>query len=120
MDGFTAIPSQIANAQGKEQMTFDWDKAAKIINKALKTDPNLTAEAGLEGDWAYTGGTIYENNKPVKYSYTFLSSNWATPTLIISSNGVDTSYECYTTKKSRFGSGSKWDKKSLAILKANQ
>ena len=96
---------------------FDWDKAAEIIKEKLKTNPNLTAEAGLEGDWNYTGGIIFENGQPTTENYTFLESNWATPTLIITlDNGKDESFECFTGVNERFDAKAKWDKISLSIL----
>jgi len=98
---------------------FDWDKAAEIIKEKLKTNPNLTAEAGLEGDWDYTGGTIFKNGKPTTEYYTYLESNWAMPTLIITlDNGQDESFDCFTGANERFSSDAKWDEISLAILNA--
>lgn len=42
-------------------MVFDWDKAARLIQEKKPK----WATAGLRGDWEYTGGTIYEDGKPV-------------------------------------------------------
>lgn len=116
-EGLLGLDSAMAKAKGNPQRVFDWDKAARIIKDALEKDPNLTAEAGLEGDWDYTGGVIFNNGKPNTEDYTYLSSNWATPTLILTINGESESMDCYTTEeKSRFGSDSKWDNRSLTIL----
>lgn len=103
--------------RGPLQMAFDWDKAAKIIKKNLKLHPDLKAEAGLQLDWEYTGGTIFEQGKPVIDDYTYLSSDWAKPTLILSWGGFEQmEIECFTKENDRFGSKSKWDDKSLKIL----
>jgi hypothetical protein len=60
---------------------FDWDKAAEIIKER---QPEWAA-AGLIEDWGYTGGTIYSDGAPESPddTYTYLASNWATPTLVI-------------------------------------
>lgn len=98
--------------------TFDWDLAAKHIREHLLTHPDLKAEAGLQDDWEYTGGVIFDNGQPVTDSYTELSSNWATPTLILSWDGEEQiELDCYTTDPTtRFSSDSKWDEISLAVL----
>lgn len=96
---------------------FDWDKAAAKIKELLPSYPNLTAEAGLQGDWDYTGGIIFEDGKPNSESYTYLASTWAIPTLIITADGEELiEMPCYTNKSKRFNSESKWDKASLKIL----
>lgn len=76
MDTMSAFIQGEAN-RGREQKVFDWDKAAELI-RARK--PNK-AGAGLSGDWEWTGGTIYLDGSPVKNSYTYLASTWATPEL---------------------------------------
>lgn len=98
------------------QKAFDWDKAAEIIKDRLKTHPDLIAEAGLRGDWKYTGGEIFRDGKPTNEDYTYLSSNWAIPTLILSWDGYEQEEIDCSIIDSRFGSGSKWDNKSLKIL----
>jgi hypothetical protein len=111
------ILAKLAKEKGNTQMAFDWDKAAEIIKEKLKLHPDLKAEAGLQGDWAYTGGTIFENGKPTNDEYTFLSSNWAKPTLILEWDGEEQEeIECLTDDNERFNSDTKWDDKSLAIL----
>lgn len=104
----TAIPEELKN----KFKYFDWNKAAEIIKERLKTSPNLVAEAGLQGDWNYTGGVIFEDGKPTNDSYTYLCSNWAIPTLEIDGEDMD----CYTTEDDKYDSDSKWDDESLAIL----
>lgn len=100
-------------------MSFDWDKAASIIKKELINHPSLTAEAGLQGDWAYTGGEIFSAGKPVTDEYTYLRSNWAEPTLILNWDGQEQmEIECYVTgEEHRFNADSKWDETSIALLK---
>ena len=72
---------------GKPMMVFDWHKAADLINER---NPKKVS-AGLHGDWAWTGGLIYENNMPVNAddTYTFLSSTWATPEISIDGEIID-------------------------------
>lgn len=97
--------------------TFDWNKAAEIIKEKHKIHPDLIAEAGLQRDWDNTGGIIFENGKPTNENYTYLSSNWAIPTLILSSNGEEfEEIECYVEGETKYHSGSEWDEESLAIL----
>ncbi len=96
---------------------FNFDKAANIIKEYLKDHPDLIAEAGLEGDWAYTGGVIFRDGKPVTDEYTYLSSTWATPTLVLSWEGEDQmSFDCSCPENKRFHSSAKWDKKAIKIL----
>lgn len=116
-EGFLGIQAEDARKNGNKMKTFDWDKAAQIIKEKLKTDNNLIAEAGLEGNWGHTGGIIFENGKPDSDNYTYLSSNWAIPTLIINN---EEEIPCYTEDEdSRFDLGSKWDDISLNILHNN-
>lgn len=100
-------------------MVFDWDKAAKTIKEYLKNHPDLIAEAGLQEDWDYTGGIIFSNNEPISDTDTYLASNWAVPTLILSwDNKEQEEIECYCIKEnSRFDKNSKWDDESLKLLK---
>lgn len=96
---------------------FDWDKAAQIIKERLVEHPDLTAEAGLAGDWAYTGGCIFTEGYAVISDYTYLSSTWAIPTLVLSWDGEEQEeIDCYCDASERFDSKSKWDEESLKIL----
>tara|TARA_R110002153_G_C13141927_1_gene481046 strand:- start:264 stop:659 length:396 start_codon:yes stop_codon:yes gene_type:complete len=116
-EGFLGTQAQVAKKQGKSMMTFDWDKASEIIKTRVKEHKDLTAEAGLEGDWDYTGGEIFADGKPTNDDYTYLSSNWATPTLILSWDGTEQEeIECFTNETERLKSYSKWDDESLKIL----
>lgn len=114
-DGFLGVEANKAAKQGKPHMAFDWSKAAQIIKDAFSKHPDLTAEAGLQGDWDYTGGIIFEDGKPTNEHYTYLKSNWATPTLLLSWDGEEQEeIECFSTEK--YTADSKWDIESLSIL----
>lgn len=95
---------------GKEKMIFDWDKAARLIRERKPE----CASAGLRGDWEWTGGTIYEDGRPVKDDYTFLASTWAVPELNMDGDIM----ECFRMKHEVPGwdSKTKWPKSALDIL----
>jgi hypothetical protein len=63
----------------RELMVFDWDKAARLIVE------HEASEAGLAGDWEWTGGTIFSDGRPIpkEETYVYLSSTWATPEIDI-------------------------------------
>lgn len=90
----------------KPLMVFDWIKAAKLI----KEHQPQVAEAGLDGDWDYTGGVIY-NGKPVTDSYTYLASTWCKPYLVM--DGEE--YECWEFD-SKWSDSTKWPQEALDIL----
>ena len=116
-DGFDGSRANRATAQGAKMKAFDFDKAAEIIKEHLYEHPDLIAEAGLQGDWNYTGGVIFENGVPDSESYTYLASLWATPTLILSWDGIEQmEIPCHCEANDRFNSDSKWDDQSLKIL----
>ena len=81
-EGFLGVKAKESTL--KVNRAFDWDLAAKTIKEHISEHPELVAEAGLQGDWNYTGGVIFKDGKPISEDYTYLSSNWAIPTLIIS------------------------------------
>lgn len=109
MDTFSAFAKGEAN-RGREPMVFDWDKAARLIAEHKPTE----ASAGLASDWEWTGGTIYRDGKPDMESYTYLSSTWATPEIVI--DGVV--HECFVmaSQAPEWGSDTKWPASALAIL----
>lgn len=115
-EGFLGIEAKAAKAQGETPKAFDWDKAALIIKEQLINHPDLVAEAGLQGDWEFTGGVIFKNGKPTNDDYTYLASIWAIPTLILSIDGNEQEIDCFVEENERFTSNSKWDEKSLEIL----
>lgn len=114
MDSFTAFMMREMN-RGKELMVFDWDKAAQII----KEQKPVIASAGLRSDWEWTGGTIYRNGKPIKNSYTYLSSTWAVPELELKfADSTSKIIDCYKMQHEvpEWDSDTKWPKSALAIL----
>lgn len=93
---------------------FDWNKAAEIIRDRKPT----LAEAGLEGDWAYTGGVIYEDGEIIKDSYTYLASDWAVPTLVLND---EESVECWVyMDESDFNHDTKWPECAITILNSSK
>lgn len=95
---------------------FDWVWAAALIRDRC-LDGNLkVASAGLQDDWEYTGGKIFENGSPVpaEETYTFLSSTWAIPELCLDGD----IFECWIWAKDSPGwdAGTYWPPESLAIL----
>lgn len=111
MDSITAFAMGYAN-RGKEMKVFDWDKAARLI---VEHKPDV-ASAGLSEDWEYTGGVIYAGCKPVKGSYTFLASTWATPEIELDGE----SFDCYVMQsKTKWNEHTKWPKSAMAILDGN-
>lgn len=96
--------------RGKEQMVFDWDKAARLI---AERKPEFAA-AGLRSDWEYTGGTIYDDGEPVMNDYTYLASTWAVPELSLEGELV----ECYVmASETEWNEDTKWPESALKILK---
>ena len=85
----------------KELMVFDWNKAIELILK----NKNSEIEAGLCGDWEWTGGLIFNEGEiiPREETYTYLASLWATPQIRI--DGCD--YDCYIME-----SETNWDSES--------
>ena len=108
MDTFSAFFRGQATKE-KRLMVFDWVKAAQIIKDAGAKN---YAEAGLAGDWEYTGGTIY-NNRIVEDSYTYLASTWATPQILIN----EEYYDCYIMEdETDWGPDTKWPEEAKKIL----
>ena len=105
-----------SKAQGSTSapMVFDWHKAAELIRARRPS----TASAGLAEDWEWTGGGIYSDGAPVKQcdTYTYLSSNWATPELEMDGERMD----CFIKKADSPGwdSDTYWPESALAILNA--
>ena len=97
-------------SQGKELMVFDWDTAARLIREM---QPRVVS-AGLRGDWNWTGGTIYEDERPVLDCYTYLASTWAVPEIDLDGKCRD----CYKMQSEvpDWNSQTKWPDSALAIL----
>lgn len=99
--------------KGRELMVFDWEKAARLINERK---PRIV-EAGLSGDWEWTGGVIYKDGKPVFDDYTFLASTWAVPEICFDEDVAEV-FPCYRMKHETPGwdSDTKWPYSSISIL----
>lgn len=95
-----------------EHRVFDWDEAARLI---AKHKPEV-AEAGLSEDWEWTGGEICRTGKPIAKdeTYTYLSSNWATPALRMDGEEIP----CWRLKSETPGwvAETYWPESALAIL----
>ena len=111
MDNLKAFSAGQAN-RGKEPKVFDWEKAAKLIKELGASE----AEAGLSGDWEYTGGCIFQDGKPVPRdeTYVYLASTWATPEIEIDGVVMD----CFRMASETPGwdSDTYWPPEALAIL----
>ena len=109
------IAKRATGRVGNGVMVFDWDRAAQIIRDQKPSH----VEAGLSGDWDYTGGPIYANGAivPKNSTYTFLSSFWATPQIEIDGNRID----CFVMQGDdcQWGSYTYWPESARSILAAN-
>lgn len=103
----------VAN-QGKPLMVFDWDKAALAIKRMKPT----LARAGLRGDWEWTGGIIYKDDKPTTSYYTYLASTWAVPELEIDGEVMP----CYRMEDEapKWNAKTKWPKSAREILERQE
>jgi hypothetical protein len=98
-------------SRGREMKVFDWDKAAKII----KERKPVIAEAGLESDYEWTLGPIYENGKRTpERGCTYLISTWATPMLIVDGDEMS----CYKMQSEHpeWNDETWWPKSAVEIL----
>lgn len=113
MDNFSAFVMGEAN-RGKEEMVFDWDKAARIIKELGAED----ASAGLRNDWDWTGGYIFRGGKPCYSEFMYLASTWAVPELEIDGEVIP----CYRMKSETGGwnSHTKWPESSLSIIEGHK
>lgn len=119
MDIFTAMARAQANSH-KPMMVFDWDKAAHLIKQNI-SDLDY-ASAGLQGDWEWTGGCIYQDNKPDLESYTYLASCHAIPELIlVLKDDSRIKHSCYISEsKTTWDAKTKWPQSALDILGSNR
>ena len=110
MDTLKAFAMGQAN-KGKELKVFDWEKAARLIKEK---NPSLV-RAGLQFDWEWTGGDIY-NGKPIplEETYVYLASTQATPEIEIDGEIQD----CYKMQNETPGWDAKtyWPNDALKIL----
>lgn len=78
-------------------MVADYNKAKKILNKLIDSGRDIiTAEMGLDGDWAINSCLIYDGEKHYEYTE-WGHSIWATPIMII--NFSDSPSETYEVWK---------------------
>lgn len=97
--------------KGKEKRVFDWISAAKKIKEKK---PQI-AEAGLQGDFEYTSGTIYEDGEVLRSRSCYLASNWATPILVMD----DEVYECFLMEEqTEYDQNTMWPEEALAIIES--
>lgn len=98
----------------KDVMVFDWDEAARIIKK----EKPLWAEAGLMGDWPYTGGCIYKKDDIFVEDYTYLASTWALPALLLFDGEKKWYIECYVMgSETEWNEHTVWPDSAVKILK---
>lgn len=117
--GADVLAQSLLNKCNKPK-SFDWLTAAKIIKARFAEDSGIRVEAGLCDDWAYTGGCIFENGEPNVDDYTYLSSTWATPAMIITmSNGDEIEIPCFESE-GKYHSDSKWPEESLNVINTKQ
>jgi hypothetical protein len=110
---YTGMAKGKANrAAGIEPKVFDWDKAARLIAEY----GYRSAEAGLAEDWSHTSGTIFDNGEPTEYGYAYLSSDWATPILVID----DEEIECSVGMESGWNASTHWPQSALELLNASR
>lgn len=111
MDTLSAFARAQANINKKHRV-FDWNKAARRIKETGATE----AYAGLSQDWKYTGGIIFSEGEPVseEETYTYLSSNWATPELDL--NGEVEDCWVYEDETDGWGPYTYWPESALKIL----
>lgn len=111
MDTYTAFQMG-ERYRGCRSRVFDWHKAARIIKETKTTE----ASAGLREDWTFTGGIIYQDGRPVKDSYTYLKSTWATPVLVYGDEDLVTECWCWEDECD-WDEETKWPLTALVILK---
>lgn len=109
MDTWSAFAKGLA-ARHKESMVFDWDKAAELIRERK---PKVVW-AGLQDDWEWTGGIIYENGNIIKDSHSYLASTWAVPQIDLDGEIIS----CYKMQSEApdWHAKTRWPQSALSIL----
>lgn len=99
MDTFAAGILGMAN-RGREQMVFDWEKAANIIKDYLEehNGEDIEIAASLRGNEGNTYGFIYSNGKFNTDDHGYLASTWAKPQIVIFNYSLNDMYEDEGTK----------------------
>ena len=102
-----------AAAEGAKKKVFDWNEAARRI----AASGTRYAEAGLSGDWNYTGGPILRDGAPIpeKDTYVYLSSNWANPAIILDDNKCESCW-IYEEDSPGWDAHTYWPESALNIL----
>lgn len=93
------------------EMVFDWKKAAQIICAERPQE----AEAGLRGDWGFTGSVIFRDFSIVndRDEYMYLESDWARPQIKIDGRYHD----CFVMKSdTEWDGNTKWPDEARSIL----
>lgn len=109
MNSTEAIMLGILN-RGREMRVFDWDKAARLIREHKPS----CATAGLSTDMEWTSGIIYEDGEAISNSYTYLSSTWAKPVLLLD-DGEE--IDCYVMEsETEWDAHTKWPQSAINIL----
>lgn len=112
MDTMSAYLNSVAS-QGKPQRVFDWNKAARI----LRDRGARRATAGLALDMEWTAGEILTDGEPNTESDTYLSSNWATPVLVIDGEEI----ECWAfARDTGWDANTKWPESAIKILRGEE
>jgi len=108
-----------ANSNVENMRVFDWERCAKFIKENKEHISSIAA--GLTEDWGYTGGLIYNNEDIVseENTYVWLSSTWATPTMVIQyKNGTEDEMSCYIMENEiSYDVKAYWPEVALTILK---
>ena len=99
-------------ALGNKLKVFDWVAAARRI-RAVQP---VKAGAGLQDDWEYTGGLIWNRGTivPADEAYTYLASTWAIPELDL--DGVVEECWRWEDEVPGWGADTYWPPEALAIL----
>lgn len=97
--------------RGNEPRVFDWYKAAEIIRDR---QPDM-AVAGLMEDMGCTADIIWDDDKPVNGGYTYLSSVWATPVIVLDNEIM---IECwkFQSEVPEWNEYTVWPDSALAIV----
>jgi hypothetical protein len=100
--------------RGNRERTFDWNKAATLIREHRAQE----ASAGLIEDWDWTGGTILHDGIPVPQedTYVYLTSTWATPTLVIGDMSI--ACWCWLDEQPKGADGFYWPESARELLGA--
>jgi hypothetical protein len=90
---------------------FDWIKAAELIRDRRPS----VAIAGLREDMEWTSGKIYRDGQIVDGDYVWLSSDWATPTIVLDDEWIDC---CLPADECEWGTKTVWPNEARDILAA--